>query len=114
MAAGCSSPQNEVDSQKASTTMSGANFPIPWGRGKWDMIQGKQLMVPRCPSAFSPSGPHPFRRHHNKGSVYLHGCSTAEALLISIMTVKNKCVSRGEIHGLLGGLMDAGNEHLMR
>lgn len=114
MAAGCSSPQNEVDSQKASTTMSEVNFPILWGRGKWDMIEGRQLMVPRCPSAFSPSGPHPFRRHHIKGSVCLHGCSTAEALLISIMTVKNKCVSRGEIHGLLGGLMDAGNKHLMR
>lgn len=92
----------------------GVNFPIPWGRGKWDMIQGRQLMVPRRPSASSPSSPHPFRRHHNKGSIYLHGCSAAEALLISIMTVKNKCVSRGEIHGLLGGLMDAGNEPLMR
>lgn len=114
MAVGCSSLQNEVDSQKASTAVSEVNCPIPWGRGKWYMIQGRQLMVPRRPSASSPSSPHPFRRHHNEGSVYLHGCSAAEALLISIMTVKNKCVSRGEIHGLLGGLMDAGNEPLMR
>lgn len=37
----------------------GVNFPIPWGRGKWDMIQGRQLMVPRRPSASSPSCPTP-------------------------------------------------------
>lgn len=69
---------------------------------------------PKTPISILSKLPHPFRRHHNKGSVYLHGGSAAEALLISIMTVKNKCVSRGEIHGLLGGLMDAGNEPLMR
>jgi hypothetical protein len=58
--------------------------------------------------------PHPFRSHHNKGSVYLLGRSTAEPLLISIMTVKNKRVSRGEICSLLGSLMDAGSKLLRR